>query len=80
MRSIRRNYMRFDKEKLAALAAMPDDKLWAEVVKIAEGFGYALPKTTPPHSELEKMRSAVKSERINVSEAMRVVNQYKKGR
>ena len=26
--------MRFDKEKLAALAAMPDDKLWAEVVKI----------------------------------------------
>ena len=67
-------------EKLAALAAMPDDKLWAEVVKIAEGFGYTLPKTAPPHSELEKMRNAVKSDRLNVTEALRVVNQYKKGR
>lgn len=71
--------MRFDKAKLEALAAMPDDQLWAEVVRIADGFGYALPKQTPPHSDLEKMRNAVKTERINVSEALRIVNQYKKG-
>ena len=72
--------MRFDKEKLEALAAMPDDKLWAEVVKIAAGFGYTLPKDTPPHSELEKMRSAVRADKINVADAMRLVNQYKKTR
>ena len=28
--------MRFDKAKLEALAAMPDDQLWAEIVKIAD--------------------------------------------
>lgn len=72
--------MRFDKAKLDELISMPDDKLWAEVVKIADGFGYALPKSTPPHSELEKMRNAARSDKINVSEALRVVSQYKKGR
>ncbi len=70
--------MRFDKEKLEALAALPDDKLWAEVVRIADSFGYSLPKETPPHSDLEKMRNAVKSEKINVTDAMRLVNKYKR--
>lgn len=69
--------MRFDKARLEALAALPDDMLWAEVLKIAESFGYSLPRQTPPHSELQKMRDAVRSDRINVSEALRVVNQYK---
>ncbi|MBR3875695.1 MAG: hypothetical protein IKJ25_02830 [Clostridia bacterium] len=69
--------MRFDRARLEALAALPDDKLWAEVLKIADSFGYSLPRQTPPHSELQKMRDAVKSDRINVSEALRVVNQYK---
>lgn len=79
MRTKRRNYMRFDKEKLEALASMPDDKLWAEIVKIADGFGYSLPKETPPHTELEKMRSAVRSDKINVTDALRTINRYKKG-
>ena len=70
--------MRFDKEKLITLAALPDDQLWAEVTKIAEGFGYSLPKTPPPHSELEKMRDAVKGDKINVTEAMRMVNRLKR--
>ena len=72
--------MRFDRSKLEALAAMPDDQLWAEIVKIADGFGYALPRQTPPHSELEKMREAAMSQKINVSEALKIVNQYKKER
>ena len=72
--------MRFDKEKLEALAALPDDKLWAEVVRIAESYGYSLPQKTPSHEDLEKMRAAARSERINLSEAMRLVNQYKKQR
>lgn len=72
--------MRFDKEKLEALAALPDDKLWSEVVRIAAGFGYSLPKETPPHAELEKMRSAARADKINVADAMRLVNQYKRTR
>ena len=71
--------MRFDKSKLEALAALPDDRLWAEVVRIADSFGYSLPKQTPPHGELEKMRDAVRSEKINVSEALRMINRYKRG-
>ena len=70
--------MTFNKEKLEALAALPDDLLWAEVTKIAEGFGYTLPKTPPPHSELEKMRNAVKGDKINLTEALRVVNRIKR--
>ena len=66
--------MRFDKEKLEALAAMPDDKLWREVLRIASGFGYTLPEKTPPHEELEKMREAVRGDKINVTEALRMVN------
>ena len=72
--------MRFDKARLEALAALPDDKLWAEVVKIAATFGYTLPDKTPPHNDLEKMRDAVRSEKINVTEALRLVNRYKSGK
>lgn len=70
--------MRFDREKLEALAALPDEKLWAEVVRIADIYGYSLPKETPSHTDLEKMRGAVRSDKINVSEALKLVNQYKK--
>ena len=69
--------MRFDKEKLEALAALPDDKLWAEVVRIADSFGYSLPKETPPHNDLQKMRDAVRADKINPVEAMRLVNRFK---
>ena len=70
--------MRFDREKLETIAALPDEKLWAEVVRIAGMYGYSLPKETPPHAEIEKMRVAVRSDKINVSESMKLVNQYKK--
>lgn len=69
--------MRFDKEKLEALAALPDDKLWEEVVRIADSFGYTLPKETPPHGDLQKMRDAVRADRINPVEAMRLVNRFR---
>ena len=41
-------------------------------------YGYSLPKETPSHADLEKMRGAVRSDKINVSEALKLVNQYKK--
>lgn len=70
--------MRFDREKLEALASLPDDKLWAEVLKIADSYGYSLPRQTPSHEDLEKMRSVARSDKINVAEAMRLVKQYKR--
>jgi hypothetical protein len=72
--------MRFDREKLEALAALPDEKLWAEVVRIADSYGYSLPKGTPSHADMEKMRSMANADKINMSEAMRMVNKYKKQR
>nr|MBE6545436.1 hypothetical protein [Oscillospiraceae bacterium] len=72
--------MNFDKSQLEALAALPDDKLWAEVVRIAASFGYTLPEATPSHADLEKMRSAVRSDKINVQDALRVVNRYRRGK
>lgn len=70
--------MKFDKEKLHSLASMPDNELWSEVTRIASGFGYNLPKETPPHKDMEKMRSVMLADKINVSEALKLVNEYKK--
>ena len=66
--------MRFDKAQIEAIAALPDEELWSTVVNLAKGYGFNL-----PHEELEKLRGAVNSPKINVSDAMRLLNQYKKG-
>lgn len=71
--------MRFDKAQIEAIAALPDEELWSTVVNLAKGYGFNLPTKTPPHEELEKLRGAVNSPKINVSDAMRLLNQYKKG-
>ncbi len=72
--------MRIDKAQLEAIAAMPDDKLWATVVSMARGYGFSLPEKTPPHEDLEKLRAAVSADKINVSDAMRLLNSYRKGK
>ena len=72
--------MRFDKSQLEALAALPDDKLWAEVVKIAANYGYSLPTATPSHENIEKMRSVVSNNKINPTDAIKLLNQYKKNK
>ncbi len=71
--------MRIDKAQLEAIAALPDDQLWKTVVSMARGYGFSLPEKTPPHEELEKLRAAVNSPKINVSEALRLLNNYRKG-
>ena len=70
--------MKFNKEQLDALLALPDDKLWAEIVKRARGYGFSLPESTPPHAELEKLRSTVNGANINVADALRLLKNYKK--
>lgn len=70
--------MKFNKEQLDALIAMPDDKLWSEIVRMAEGYGFSMPKETPPHAELERLRDTVRGSKINAGEAMRLLNNYRK--
>lgn len=71
--------MRIDKAQLEAIAALPDDKLWETVVGMAKSYGFSLPEKTPPHEDLQKLRGAVNAEKINVSEALRLLNSYRKG-
>lgn len=69
--------MRFDRSQLEALAALPDDRLWEEVVKMAGSYGFSLPTETPKHSDMQKLREAALGSKINLSDAMRLLNQYK---
>ena len=71
--------MKIDKSQLEAIAALPDEQLWATVVKMARSYGFSLPEKTPTHSEIEKLRGAVNAEKINVSEALKLLNNYRKG-
>ena len=70
--------MRFNKEQLDALVAMPDDKLWSEIVRMAGEYGFTLPKNVPEHSELEKLRDTVRGTKINATEALRLLNNYRR--
>ncbi len=70
--------MKIDKEKLAALAALPDDALWREAVKMAAAYGFTLPEKTPPKETLDRLRSAVLGEKINVMDAARIIKKYRK--
>ena len=71
--------MKFNREELEALSALPDDKLWAEVRKIGVGYGLKLPDRQPSHEELEKLRQIATAGKISMPEAMRLINKYKKG-
>ncbi|MBQ8528522.1 MAG: hypothetical protein IJ459_02165 [Clostridia bacterium] len=71
--------MKINKEQIEAMVALPDDALWREIVKIAAGYGIALPEATPSHGDLEKLRGAVSGSRLNMSDALRVLNNYRRG-
>ena len=72
--------MKINKEKLEALAALPDDMLWKEIVNAAATYGFAMPKETPPHEKLEQLRDAVRGQRVNTAEALKILNSYRKGK
>ena len=71
--------MRFDKDKLNEMVALPDDELWCQVQNIARGYGLNLPSTQPSHAELEKLRGIATGGKISMSEAMMLINKYKRG-
>ena len=71
--------MKIDKEKLRTMAKMQDNELWCNIKSIAKEHGLSLPEKTPSHAEMEKLRTLMLSDRINLPSAMRMVNEFKKG-
>ena len=69
--------MRFDRSKLEEMAALPDDKLWMQIVQIAGTYGFKLPEKTPSHEEMQKLREMALGSKISMTDAMRLLNQYK---
>lgn len=71
-------FMNIDRDKINKLASLPDDKLWAEIVKMAGGFGFNLPKEVPSHDDMRKLREAVTGQKINLTDAYKLLKAYKK--
>ncbi len=72
--------MKIDKEKLNALAALPDAELWAQIRRMTEGYGINLPEKTPPKEELQKLRALFSdTNKLNLFGAMKIINDYKRG-
>ena len=72
--------MKIDREKISAMCALPDDELWAQIVKIGAEHGFELPKATPKHEDMEKLRAAANSgARLNLAAALKIIDNYRKG-
>ena len=72
--------MKIDREKLAELCALDDDELWQTVRRLAAQHGFALPERTPSREEMAKMRAAVSGTKINLGEAVKLINEYRRGK
>ena len=70
--------MRINKEKLEMLSRLSDDELWSEVKKMAGGYGVRLPDRTPDANDIKKLRSVISDGNINIADAMRLINEYKR--
>ncbi len=72
--------MKLNKTVTDRLRNLTDDELWAEIRKMAAGYGLCLPDKSPTSGELAKVREALNIGEINVGDAMRIVNEYKRGK
>ena len=71
--------MKINKERLNALTDMSDEMLWKTVREIATSHGYSLPERAPSHSEMEKLRAAMRGgDKINIADAVKLLKNYKK--
>ena len=73
--------MKIDKDKLKTYASLDDAALWEEIKKVGGAHGFKLPEKPPAKSELAKVRGALfDCEKINLGEALKVINNYRKGK
>ena len=70
--------MKIDYEKMKSYADKNDEALWTEIRAMASKYGYTLPTTPPPHSDMERIRAIMTGkEKIGLSEGMKLLNKYK---
>ncbi len=71
--------MRFDKEKIERLAALPDKELWAQIREMLSRHGIHLPDKMPSHEDMVRLREAFTlGEGISPMEAARFIGEYKR--
>ena len=72
--------MKFDKERLQALLALPDEELWREVKEIGRKFGVKLPDEAPSPDDMAKIRGIVSDNgKINIQQAISIMKKLKGG-
>ena len=73
--------MKLDKENLKKIASLPDDELWKTVHSIAKSHGVSLRENPPSADEITKLRQILNdSDKLNMFAAMKLINEYKRGR
>jgi hypothetical protein len=65
--------MKINSEKMRELAALSDSALWGEIRKMAQNFGQTIPEQVPPHTDMERIRSALTGTQLNLSDAMQIL-------
>ena len=70
--------MRINRDELDRLTRLSDEQLWEEIVRMGEQRGFNLPKSTPPHNELMKLRELVSGSKISVGDAYRMLNSFRR--
>ena len=51
--------MKFDPKAMQSLLALDDEALWAKICTVASASGIQLARSTPPASEIAKIRAAL---------------------
>lgn len=70
--------MKIDREKMKEYAALPDDKLWTMIRRVASEHGYELSLDTPQHDKMEKIREVLRGDvEISMGAALRLLKSYK---
>ncbi len=72
--------MKINKEKLQSITKLPDEQMWREIVNMGKCYGFNLPEKTPSKTDLMKLREIVGGGKISMGEAMKLMNDLKRGK
>ncbi len=72
--------MKINTERLSKFAELDDASLWSAMLGVAEAHGQKINAPMPSHSDMDRIRRILRGEeKIGMTEAMRILNSYKKG-
>ena len=71
--------VKINKEMILQISNMEDKELWRTVTGIAAGYGIKLNQEMPPKEEINRLRELLRSsDRLSLSDALRIIAAYKK--